>query len=227
VSADAAFTYARSFLRVLADSNQSNDLLVCEEISSVDRYETFVPMMQQTAEGRAILQERPTISRSSTDYGALRSLPEGSLGRSYADHMERLQLEPDLLAGTVTRGRSDEANFLLERGRQTHDIWHVAVGLGAAPYEEVLLQAFQWAQLHTLHSALIVSLGSIKHLIAERRWPMLRHALLAGSRAGRRSEPLLRVFWERHWHEPLHELRARLGIVPASEWRGVSSIATP
>lgn len=214
---------ARNFMRALLDSNQSESLLVCEEISSVGRFAAMGSLLRQSDEGRAILDELPRIDNTTLDLDALRSLPEGTLGFEYAAHMDRLELDADLLALRVTRGETPEANYLLERERQTHDIWHVAVGLGAAPHEEVLLAAFTWAQLGMIHSGLITVLGSVKHLALERRWPLLRHGLREAVVAGRRAAPMLPVYWERRWDQSLDALRSELGIVPAHQWRGLAA----
>lgn len=214
--------YARHFARALIDSNESESLLICEEISSVGRFALMGNVLRSHEEGRAILDEKPRIDSRRLDRAHLRALPAGTLGHEYVAHLDRLELDPDLLAIPVTRGATPEANYLLERERQTHDIWHVLVGLGALPHEEVLLAAFTWAQLGMIHSGLITVLGSIKHLVLERRWPLLRHGVRAAIEAGKRAAPLLPVYWERRWDQPLEALRRELDVVPAAQWRGVA-----
>jgi ubiquinone biosynthesis protein COQ4 len=215
---ETARVFGHAMLRALRDSNETEQLLIGEEISSVGRMPALVPMMRASAEGRAILAERPRVGSDTLDLDVLRALPPGSLGREYADHLDRNGLALDALGLRVTRGRDETANYLLERVRQTHDIWHAVLGLGAAGHEEVLVHTFQWPQLRMPYSALVVLFGTIKHVIGEARWPVLSRELRSAYRAGRDASPMLAVYWERHWAEPLVALRARLGVRPAAAW---------
>lgn len=213
-----AGTFARVLIRSLLDSNQTADLLTGEELSSVGRMDALLPMLAASAEGRHLLATRPRLTSREVDYDGLRRLPAGTLGRSYVDHLDRHRLDPDALAVPVTRGATDSANYLLERVRQTHDVWHALLGLGTAGHEEVILHAFQWSQLRMPYSALVVGFGAVKHLAGEGRWHLLRHALVDAARAGRAAAPLLPIVWERRWERPIAEVRAALGVRPASRW---------
>ena len=202
----------------LLDSTRTEELLTGEEISSVGRMDALLSDMARTPEGRAILNERPVITTRTVDYPALLALPADTLGHCYAAHLRDCGLDPDALSTKVTRGRSEESNYLLERVRQTHDIWHALVGFGTEGYEEVILHAFQWPQLRMPYSALVVSFGTVKHLAAERRWRLLRYALRDAVAAGRAASPLLPFYWERHWEEPISDVRRRLNVTPARDW---------
>ena len=110
---------------------------------------------------------------------------------------------------------------MLERVRQTHDIWHAVVGLGTQAYQEVLIHAFQWPQLRMQYSALVVGFGTLKHFIGEARWKLItRFAIRDAVRAGRAAKPLVPIYWERYWDEPIDSVRARLGVVEAARWPG-------
>lgn len=213
-----AGTFARVMVRSLLDSNQTADLLTGEEITSVGRMEALIPKLEASAEGRHLLATRPRLTSREVDYDGLRRLPRGTLGRDYVDHLDRGGLDPDALAVPVTRGASETANFLLERVRQTHDVWHALLGLGTAGHEEVILHAFQWPQLRMPYSALVVGFGALKHLAGEGRWHLLRHALGDAARAGRAAAPLLPVLWEQRWERPIAAVRAELGVRPAASW---------
>ncbi|MCB9602102.1 MAG: hypothetical protein H6720_17425 [Sandaracinus sp.] len=208
--------FARAMVRALRDSNATLDLLTGEEISSADRMSALVPLMHSTEEGRTLLRERPRLGSAALP--ALRRLPEGTLGRTYVDHLDRCGLDPDALDVPVTRAASDEANYVLTRIRDTHDLWHALLGLGVAGHEEVLVHTFQWPQLRMPYSALVVFFGGLKHVLGERRVDVWRRGLRAAHAAGVAAAPLLPVFWEKHFDEPLASVRARFGIRPASTW---------
>ena len=50
----------------------------------------------------------------------------------------------------------------------------------------------------------------------EARWGALRHALWEAYCHGRDAAPLLPVYWERIWQEPLERVRARYRVLPCS-----------
>jgi ubiquinone biosynthesis protein COQ4 len=213
-------TFARVFVRTMLDSNRTDDLLTAEELTSVGRMPAVVSLLAASEEGREILRERPRLCSATVDFAALRDLPEGTLGREYAEHLERCGLDPDALTTPVTRSADPLANYLLERVRQTHDIWHTVLGLGVQGHEEVLVHAFQWPQLRMPYSALVVVFGALKHMALEGRLATLRHALGEAVAAGRAAAPLAAIRWERRWQQPLAQVRAELRIRPAAEWRG-------
>ncbi len=215
---EPTITFARALVRAMRDSTDTDALLTGEEITSIGRMARLVPLLEATAEGRALLADRPQLTSATTDLADLARLPPGTLGREYADHVARCGLDIDALTTPVTRGATLEANWLLERVRQTHDLWHTLLGLGTAPHEEVLVHAFQWPQLRMPYSALVVGFGTLKHLVPERRWPLLHRKLPAALAAGQDARALIAVYWERHWETPLTDLRARLRVRPASAW---------
>ncbi len=214
---DTVALFLRSMVRALGDSNETDALLTGEEISSVGRMGALVPVLEASEEGRDILRERPR--GRDIDIDRLRAMPAGSLGHAYAAHLARCGLDPRALDTPVTRGERELDNYLLERVRQTHDLWHTVLGLGTAGHEEVLVHAFQWPQLHMPYSALVVGFGTPKHFVLEGRFGLLRTAIADAVRAGRDAAPLISFYWERHFEEPLDDVRRRLRIRPSAEWR--------
>ncbi len=217
-----ALRFSQALVRALVDSTQTAELLVGEEISSAARMEALLPLMRAFPSGRAILADRPRIDRKTVDLDALSRLPPGTLGHAFAAHLRREGLDLDALSTPVTRCPSEDANYLLMRIRQTHDLWHTLLGLGASGHHEVLVHAFQWPQLRMPYSALVVAFGTLKHILGERRLHLLRYALGDAMRAGRAALPLITVRWEDHFDTPVRTLRARYHITPAPLWRGVS-----
>ena len=71
----------------------------------------------------------------------------------------------------------------------------------------MLIHAFTWAQLRLPYSALVVGFGTLKHILLERRWEILRRGLRDAWEAGRDAHPLLLVRWEDKWPMPLAEIR--------------------
>ncbi len=202
--------------RVLRDSDRIDDIHLVADITSRERFRTLLAR-SATSPRADILVRQPEINDDTVDFGHLAALPADTLGGAFARHLQRHALE------IYTKPTSDrfiddpDIRYLVHRYRQTHDIWHVLVGLGTQGHEEVLLHGFIYGQLRLPVSALILLFGTAKHIIAERRWGALRHGLRAAYRSGRAASPLLLVEWESRWEQPLPELRQELGIVPLSE----------
>lgn len=212
-----------SIVRGLRDSTRTDELLVAEELVCRDRFRALAHMLGPTIaadpEARALLATRPRLATDEVDFDALMALPADTLGGVYARHLARFSLDPDLLADPAGHwsgaGYDDPiAAYLHERYRQTHDLWHALTGLGIAGHEEVLLHCFTWGQLRLPYSALIVSFGTLKHVLLERRLHTLTHGLADAFRAGREAAPLLLVHWERRWEEPLAKIRETYRIRP-------------
>jgi len=201
--------------RVLADSNQTLDIVAVEEITGQRQLAWLLERgVFDTEEGRALLRERPHLARAPLD--ELRTLPDGTLGREWVRFLDDHGLDPSLTLQPTPYTDDEDAAYLLHRIRQSHDLWHVLVGLGTRGHEEVLVHSFSLAQTGLPVSIAIVVLGALKHMVLERRWSCLRHDLLAAHRVGRRAAPLLAVYWERHLGEPLAAVRRRYGIEPLS-----------
>lgn len=218
----------RSMVRALLDSKRTDELLVVEELVCRNRFialkDELAPQLARDPEARALMADKPCIATRALDYDALRRLPADTLGAHYTRFLDGCGLDPDILAepaGTASgAGYSDpDAAFLHERYRQTHDIWHALTGLGMEGHEEVILHAFTWGQLRLPYSALIVTLGALKHVVLERRWRVLMQTLPDAYAAGFSAKPLILVYWERRFAEPIEKLRAELGIRVLGEIR--------
>jgi ubiquinone biosynthesis protein COQ4 len=200
-------------LRVLADSNQTLDIVTVEEITAQAQLTHLVEQgIFESGEGRALLEDRPHLP--DCDFDALRTLPGGTLGREWVRFLDDHGLDPQLTRQPTPYTADETCAYLMHRIRQSHDLWHVLLGLGTRGHEEVLVHAFSLAQTGLPSSVAIVLLGAIKHMVLERRWSVLRHDVLAAHRAGVHASPLLAVYWEQHLGRPLPEVRADYGVVP-------------
>ncbi len=205
-------TVARNVVRVMRDSTRLDDIIETGEIVSRGRFREVARELERTPAGRELMSERPEINTRTVDLPALAMLPEGTLGRAFADHLARYELDLDKLSfPPPTPGEPGEV-YLLRRFRGSHDLWHALLGLGTEGHEEVLVHAFAWGQLRLPISGLIMGFGGLKHFVLEGRarelWPQVkRHVTL-----GRRAVPLLPVRWEELWPRPLSEVRRTLAL---------------
>lgn len=199
--------------RVLSDSNQTLDIITVEEITAQAQLRHLVREgVFDTEEGRALLAERPHLSDVPLE--PLRQYADGTLGREWVRFLDDHGLDPKLTKQPTPYTEDERCAFLMHRIRQSHDLWHVLIGVGTRGHEEVLVHAFSLAQTGLPASVAIVVLGALKHMVLEGRWDVLRHDVLRAHRCGVEAAPLLAVHWERHLERPLAEVRAELSIRP-------------
>lgn len=207
---------AQAVARVLRDSEQTSEIHATEELTGRGRFEAIRRRYFAEGEGQELLRDRPELCSDQVDYDALRRLPPHTLGAAYARHLDDNGLSADYQAATTRYVDDPTIAYLMRRFRQTHDVWHALTDLGTTGHEEVIIHAFSWGQLRLPVSAMVVFFGTLKHIVGEARWGALRHALGEAYRHGRDAAPLLPVYWERLWEEPLDAVRARYGVVPCT-----------
>ena len=205
--------------RVLGDSTKTHEIHRAEEITGRPRYRALLRELAGTPEGRRLLAERPELSSRHVDYDRLLRLPETTLGGAYARHLDGNGITADYQAAATQHVADPDMAYLMRRFRQTHDVWHALLGIGISGHEEVLIHWFSYGQLRLPVSAMIMLFGSMKHLVLERRWTALRRSTLEAYHAGRDAAPLLPVYWEDLWEEPLERVREAYGVRPLDRSR--------
>lgn len=208
------YRVSQAIVRVLGDSTKTHEIHRVEEITGRPRFRRLLAELGQTPEGQRLLAERPELSSERVDFAHLRALPATTFGGAYARHLDDNGITADYQAAATRHVDDPDIAYLMRRFRQTHDVWHTLLGLGIAGHEEVIIHSFSYGQLRLPVSALIMVFGTMKHLVLERRWGALRHSMLDAYRAGRDAAPLMPVYWEDQWDEPLDAVRARYRLQP-------------
>jgi ubiquinone biosynthesis protein Coq4 len=157
----------------------------------------------------ALWQSRYSAKRYDLD--ELVKLPAHTLGGAYARHMRQNELSVDYYQEKAPRNR---LQFMRQRMRQTHDIWHVLTGFGTDEFEEVGIQGFYAGQFTSSMSAIIGAGAFLKSILRCRFDELQKHmdSFCEGYCAGKRAENLLAVKWEELWGESVDSLRRRYRI---------------
>jgi ubiquinone biosynthesis protein COQ4 len=164
-----------------------------------------------------LLCEQPSLL-DALSHRRLAGLPEGSFGRLALAHLERNHLDPRTLARLYAESVSCDPQ--LDPAREwfrlrvvmMHDLWHVLSGYGSDELGETALLWFSCAQTRA-RSGVLLSLGAGARGWGQvgRRWP----AYVAQAwRRGRNAVGLFSLPYERMLAEPLHFVRASVGIEP-------------
>ena len=145
------------------------------------------------------------------DLTELQELPEGTLGRCYADQLISQGITPDALIDPSPV--SNDTEYITHRLRETHDIIHVLTGFGIDGDSEIGLQGFNLAQTRSPLAVMLIFGGMLAALQNDEPLaPMLR-ALARGFQLGLDAELVIAYKLEEGWDRPLQEWRQELKLV--------------
>jgi ubiquinone biosynthesis protein COQ4 len=210
------FTYLRSVWRLirLDPEKTTDDAAVVELAFARSKVGRRFARWEETL---AFLKRDPKLAAAFSERRAfgpivladLERLPEGTLGRVFADHCRARKINPNL----VHVPPDDEVGWFLNHLYQTHDIWHVITGWGNDLTGEVGLGGFYAAQFGSPpffgYMFALVMTNTIWRRAAV---DAVFAATSAGYRMGKNSEPLFGVDWDDLWGKPFSEVRARFAI---------------
>ncbi|MGH0032306.1 MAG: Coq4 family protein [Myxococcota bacterium] len=181
--------------------------------------------------GRRMLAERPCLLTALSDREALASLPKGSFGRAYLEHMDRNGFDPHALVELRRRtdpvqDREEAEEWFAVRKDLMHDLWHVLSGYGADGAGEAALLPFSMAQ-YGGRSNLLLSLGATLRIwrgTRDARWFVY---VWRSWRRGRRALRLDLLPYEELLALPLDEVRRQARIQPPEEAHPCGVIELP
>jgi ubiquinone biosynthesis protein COQ4 len=201
-----------SAVRLIRDPDRLNEVFNLSDemlLASDDaKRAEIVEMVRSDPAAADALRDKPRTGK--IDLGELRKLPEGSLGRVFAEHMIENKLDPGALPSL---GASDDLEYLRAHLYETHDIWHVVTGFGTDVPGELGLQAFYLAQFPGGLPVALLAAGFVNTVMYEfdQRDARMR-AIVRGWLLGKRAKPFFGVRWAEWWSLPLSEVRAKLGV---------------
>ncbi|HLT31866.1 MAG TPA: Coq4 family protein [Myxococcaceae bacterium] len=198
-------------LMVLKDENASPEWARQLHLSLDDRtYDQLAGRMRKTPEGARLLDERPTVP-GDIGFEGLSRLPEGTLGRTFADTYQVNGIMPFTYEYPV----GSDGEYLYKRYRETHDIHHLLTGYGIDALGEVEIQAFYLGNLGLKHAGLIgvVSYpGALFRMKGLGQVSLAEHhrRMRAAYQRGKASPNVLALDFEAYWDRPMSELTAQL-----------------
>ncbi len=177
--------------------------------------------------GARVLLERRSLLETLSNRADLESLPEGTLGRTYADFTRREQITADGLveASRAEREMPDygpERRLFGERLRDMHDLWHIVTGYGRDLVGEASLLAFSFAQTRNPGVGFIVAVGWLKAGPTE-----ARQRIVEGYQRGRSAAWLPAQDWEALLARPLEEVRRELRVCEPPRYAAIRSAGAP
>jgi ubiquinone biosynthesis protein COQ4 len=209
----------RALRRLVADPERTDQVFELIQALAGQSGERLFLRFRADPEGRRLLAERPSLLATLADRARLEALPEGSLGRAYAEFMREEHLDAGGLADAAQAVRDPEEldperRWFFDRLRDMHDLWHVVTGYGRDVAGEAANLAFSFAQTRNRGLGAIVLAAAVIGPKAGLRW---QRYLLQAWRRGRLAAALPMAPYEELLALPLDEVRRRLRIQPARE----------
>jgi len=207
-------------LKVLvADPERTEQVFEITDALAGASFERLYRQFANHPDGQRLLTVRPSLLAALSDREALRALPEGTLGRAYAEFMEGGNLTADglveadaMVARDESRIEEPDRRYYGERVRDMHDLWHVLTGYGRDEAGEAANLAFTLAQIPNKGIGLIVAAAAV---IGTQEWSLgWPRYLYRAWRRGRRASMLSVAPYESLLERPLDEVRRALRIEP-------------
>jgi ubiquinone biosynthesis protein COQ4 len=202
------FKLVKGSIRVLQDPNRLDDVFeIADALLSDEESEQIAAELVRDEGCARALAEQPRLG--AVDLEALAALPEGTLGRAFAEHMlsRGLELTP------LTDQAEEQGHYIAAHLFETHDIWHVVAGFDTDVAGELGLQAFYLAQFPGSLASVLIALGLLHARLHEPEDQRPRvEAVARGWTLGRQARPLFGVRWAEQWTRSLAEVRGDLGL---------------
>lgn len=211
--------------KLLADPDDLPQVFTLIESFSGGTLARVLGRLEKSETGRKLLAEKPDIVPLLVDREALRRLPEGTLGRAYLAFVESENISAEGIRAAADQGMKEwghlpsELGWIHARMRDTHDLFHAAVGYQGDVLGELSLLAFMLGQAFNPAVAVIVVIGLAKTLDRADA----KMVIYDGFRRGKKAKFLTEQAWESMLDLPLEEVRRRLSLEASPQYTRVNS----
>lgn len=210
----------RHMQRLIADKEDTEQVFqIIEALNGDSALKDFERFMQ-TENGQARLAKRPYLPPFLDDHEPLHALPNGSVGKTYVQFMEREGLSA---AGLVAESEKQRAKWrdidddLLWYGnllRDTHDMMHILTGYGRDALGEAALLGFTHSQHGGLGVSFIAFMGGRQVAKTAPRGARIRSVIAEGRRNGKAAKRIIEQDLEALLPQQLEDVRRDLNIKP-------------
>lgn len=166
--------------------------------------------MELDTVGQQILLEKPRINTKSVDLDYLRSLPDGTFGKEYVTWLKDNHASPDERL-PVSFVDDPELAYVMQRYREIHDLMHTVLGMPTTMIGEVAVKVFEGIQTGLPMCVTGGVFGTFRLGPKHLRIYLNTHLQWA-IRNGWNARPMMNVYYEKHWQEPVSEFRHFMNI---------------
>uniref|UniRef100_A0A2P2JDG5 Ubiquinone biosynthesis protein COQ4 homolog, mitochondrial n=1 Tax=Rhizophora mucronata TaxID=61149 RepID=A0A2P2JDG5_RHIMU len=200
-----------SAVGALLDPRRADLIAALGETTGQPAFERVLERMKKSPEGRAVLLEKPRVL--SLQVAHAWDLPAHTFGAAYARFMGSRNFSPDDRP-PVRFMDTDELAYVTMRAREVHDFWHTLFNLPTNLIGESALKVIEFQQMH-LPMCLMSVVGGTLRFNEKQRKLFLQQYLTWALQAGTQCTDLMCVYYEKHFHEDLEDVRRQWGIVLA------------
>jgi len=192
-----------------------------EALGGYSNYEHLVEEIEKSADGQRVLEQRKELLPVLTDRQLLRNLPKNTLGFQYIKWAEKECLYPEDLKSVMDAAQERQKDNLFEylrnRGRDLHDVFHLVTGYDRDWAGEIALLAFTATQTKNRSLNLLSLLGCFTAVVCL-RFDVIRLRSKAKQRA-LEAPLLISQNWESLLQRPLKQVRSELNLHPAPGYK--------
>lgn len=218
------------FRNLIADKEDTEQVFHITNNLHDGRYTRQALKFLKSAQGEALYARDEFLPDILDDHASLLAMPVGSLGRTYAEFMERENIsahglveENDKFSSKIAKF-DDRMEWFHNRTRDTHDMAHILTGYGRDPLGEQCVLAFTYSQDANLGFLFIAYAGGFE---VKRRAPAntpifsaIREAQRNGKAAGVISHQDITALLPL----PLDEVRKQLHIAAPTHYEAAHNI---
>lgn len=155
--------------------------------------------------------EQPRVISSKV--GHAWDLPKNTFGAAYAKFMGSRNFSPDERP-PVRFMETDELAYVAMRAREVHDLWHTLFDLPTNLIGESALKVIEFEQMY-LPMCVMSVIGGTARFNEKQRKLFFQHYFSWAVQAGKQCTDLMCIYYERHFHEDLEDVRRKWRIIPA------------
>jgi len=200
----------KSAVNSVKDPEDGNHISDLGDLTNLNSLEKIKNRLLETEEGKKILLDMPRISEETIDFKNLNKYEKKTLGFAYYNYMTKNNFSPNERP-VVKYIHEVELSYICQRYKETHDFYHVLLGLDRKLIDEVAVKWFEAEHLELSSSSLGGLFGSLT-LNPKEVLYLYNKLLPAIIKIARESKFLLGIYFEKRLKQDIDELRKELNI---------------
>jgi ubiquinone biosynthesis protein COQ4 len=196
----------------LRDPDDGSHISRLTDLTSMNTMRWIKMRMEESEEGRRILNDKPRVSKESVNFDNLKNFDKNSLGYLYFQYMSNNDFSPN--HRPVVEFIPDlELAYICQRYKETHDFYHVLLNLGRTVRDEVALKWFEALHLRLPSSSIAGLFGSFR-LSPSEIISLYSNLLPNVVENSKNSKFVMSVYFENRLEQNIDDLRNELKINP-------------
>lgn len=208
----------RHMQKLIADKEDTEQVFhIIEALNGGSTRKDFLRFMA-SENGPRLLAQRAFLPDILDDHAPLKALPNGTVGRTYVEFMEREGLTAHGLVEESLSNRAaheqydDDLLWYANRLRDTHDMYHVLTGYGRDALGEDALLGYTHSQHGGLGVSFIAFMGNRQIAKQAPKAARVKDVLAEGRRNGKAAKRIIEQDIVSLLDQPIDAVRKRLNI---------------